>query len=394
MAESGILGVPSPRVEGEEKVGGKAVYAADMILPGMLWVKVLRSPLPHAKIKKIAADKARAVPGVHLVLTGEDLAGARIGKKIVDMPVLANGGVRYIGEKVVAVAADSEETAERAIEVIDIEYEELPAVTDAVEAAQPQAPLLHPNLAEYAGLLHKIEMPTNVFVHLTWKKGDVEEGFRQSDVVVENTFDVPAVHQAYLQPHSCLVEVKPDGHAEVWASTKSPFALREQVGNALGVSPGAIVVHLCYVGGDFGGKGDANDIALCYALSKKTGRPVKFLVDYTEELMAGNPRHGATIKIRTGVKKNGLMIAQQLEFTLTAALTVLIVHKVFWWAPTIPAGRTGFPTRASRKNTCTPISFPVVTCVRLAIRRVPLPAKARRTSLLKNSASIPRNTGA
>jgi CO/xanthine dehydrogenase Mo-binding subunit len=314
MAESRILGVPSPRVEGEEKVGGKALYAADMILPGMLWVKVLRSPLPHAKIKKIAADKARAVPGVHLVLTGEDLAGARIGKKIVDMPVLADGVVRYIGEKVVAVAADSEETAERAIEVIDVEYEELPGVTDAVEAAQPQAPLLHPNLAEYAGLLHKIEMPTNVFVHLTWKKGDVEEGFRQSDVVVENTFDVPAVHQAYLEPHSCLVEVKPDGGAEVWASTKSPFALREQVGNALGVSPGAIVVHLCYVGGDFGGKGDANDIALCYALSKKTGRPVKFLVDYTEELMAGNPRHGATIKIKTGVKKNGLMIAQQMEF--------------------------------------------------------------------------------
>jgi CO/xanthine dehydrogenase Mo-binding subunit len=314
MAESRILGVPSPRVEGEEKVGGKALYAADMILPGMLWVKVLRSPLPHAKIKKIAVGKARAVPGVHLVLTGEDLAGARIGKKIVDMPVLADGVVRYIGEKVVAVAADSEETAERAIEVIDVEYEELPGVTDAVEAAQPQAPLLHPNLAEYAGLLHKIEMPTNVFVHLTWKKGDVEEGFRQSDVVVENTFDVPAVHQAYLEPHSCLVEVKPDGGAEVWASTKSPFALREQVGNALSVSPGAIVVHLCYVGGDFGGKGDANDIALCYALSKKTGRPVKFLVDYTEELMAGNPRHGATIKIKTGVKKNGLMIAQQMEF--------------------------------------------------------------------------------
>jgi CO/xanthine dehydrogenase Mo-binding subunit len=314
MAESRILGVPSPRVEGEEKVGGKAVYAMDMVLPGMLWVKVLRSSLPHARITKIDAHKARAVPGVHLVLTGEDFTGARIGKKIVDMPILADGVVRYIGEKIVAVAADSEEAAERAVEVIDVEYEELPVVTDAVVAAQPQAPLLHPNVAEYAGLLHKIETPTNVFVRLTWKKGDVEEGFRQSDVIVENTFDVPAVHQAYLEPHSCLVEVKPDGGAEVWASTKSPFALREQVGNALHVSPSAIVVHPCYVGGDFGGKGDANDIALCYALSKKTGRPVKFLVDYTEELMAGNPRHGATIKIKTGVKKNGLMIAQQMEF--------------------------------------------------------------------------------
>ena len=117
MAESRILGVPSPRVEGEEKVGGKAVYAMDMVLPGMLWVKVLRSSLPHARITKIDAHKARGVPGVHLVLTGEDFTGARIGKKIVDMPILADGVVRYIGEKIVAVAADSEEAAERAITV-------------------------------------------------------------------------------------------------------------------------------------------------------------------------------------------------------------------------------------------------------------------------------------
>jgi CO/xanthine dehydrogenase Mo-binding subunit len=314
MAESRILGVPSPRVEGEEKVGGKAVYAVDIVFPGMLWVKVLRSPLPHAKIKRIDVSKALAAPGVHVVMTGEDFDGARIGKKIVDMPVLAEGVVRYIGEKVAAVAAESEEAAERAIELIDAEYEELPVVTEALEAMQSSAPLLHPKVAEYPGLLHKIETPSNVFVHLTWKKGDVEEGFRQSDVIVENTFRVPAVHQAYVEPHSCVVQVKPDGGAEVWASTKSPFALREQVGSALRVSPGAIVVHPCYVGGDFGGKGDANDVALCYALSKRSGRPVKFVVDYTEELIAGNPRHGATIKIKTGVKNNGLMIAQQMEF--------------------------------------------------------------------------------
>jgi carbon-monoxide dehydrogenase large subunit len=242
------------------------------------------------------------------------LAGARIGKKIVDMPILAEGVVRYVGEKVAAVAAETEEAAERAVDLIEVEYEELASVTDSLGAMRPDAPLIHPSVADYKGLLHKIETPSNVFVHLTWNKGNVEEGFRQSDLVVENTFHVPAVHQAYIEPHSCVVQVKSDGGAEVWASTKSPFAMREQVGSALQVSPTSLVIHPCYVGGDFGGKGDANEVALCYSLSKKSGRPVKLLVDYTEELIAGNPRHAAIIKIKTGVKKNGLLIAQQMEY--------------------------------------------------------------------------------
>jgi carbon-monoxide dehydrogenase large subunit len=314
MAEPRVLGIPSPRVEGEEKVGGRAVYAVDVILPDMLWVKVLRSPIAHGKIKRIDISNAAAVPGVKAVLMGEDLAGIKIGKKIVDMPLLADGVVRYIGEKVAAVAAESEDAAERAVDQIEVEYAELPAATDPLQAAEPGAALLHPSLAEYKGLLHKIEAPSNVFVHLTWNKGDVEEGFRQSDVVVENTFAVPAVHQGYIEPHSCVVQVKADGSAEIWASTKSPFAMREQIGTALQIPPASLVIHPCYVGGDFGGKGDANEVALCYALAKKTGRPVKFLIDYNEELIAGNPRHAATIRIKTGVKKNGLLMAQRMEF--------------------------------------------------------------------------------
>ena len=142
----------------------------------MLWAKVLRSPMAHARIKKIDVSKALALPGVAAVLTGEDLAGAKIGKKIVDMPLLAEKVVRYMGEKVAAVAAESETVAEAALELIDVEYEELAVVTDPLEALRPDAPLLHPNVGEYKGLLHKIETPSNVFVHLTWKKGVVEEG--------------------------------------------------------------------------------------------------------------------------------------------------------------------------------------------------------------------------
>lgn len=314
MTEMRVVGIPSPRVEGEQKVGGVAAYAVDLTLPDMLWAKVLRSPIAHGRIKKIDAAKALAQAGVKAVLTGADLSGARIGKKIIDMPLLADGVVRYCGEKVAAVAAETEAIASAAAELIDVEYEDLPTVTDPLSAMATGAPLIHPEVAGYKGLLHKIETPSNVFVRLNWKKGDVEEGFRQSDIVVENTFTVPAVHQAYIEPHCSIVRLHADGTAEVWSSNKSPFALRDQVGNALQIPPASLIVRPCYVGGDFGGKGDGNDVALCLALARKTGRPVKLLIDYTEELTAGNPRHGAVIGVKTGVKRNGILIAQHVRF--------------------------------------------------------------------------------
>jgi CO/xanthine dehydrogenase Mo-binding subunit len=274
---------------------------------------VLRSPIAHGKIKRIDIYNALVAPGVAAVITGAEFGGALIGKKIIDMPVLADGVVRYIGEKVAAVAAETEDAAERAVDLIEVEYEELPVVADIRQALISDAPLIHPNMSQYRGLPHEITTPSNVFVSLNWKKGDVAEGLRQSDVVVENNFSVPAVHHAYIEPHSCVVQVTSDGRAEVWASNKSPFAMRDQVASVFQVSAESIVIHPCYVGGDFGGKGDSNEVAMCYALSRKTGRPVKFLVDYTEELVAGNPRHGGTIKIKTGVKKNGLIMAQHME---------------------------------------------------------------------------------
>jgi carbon-monoxide dehydrogenase large subunit len=314
MTEIRSVGIPSPRVEGEQKVAGAARYAVDIALPGMLWAKVLRSSMAHGRIRRIDTAKAAALPGVKAVLTGADLAGAKIGKKIVDMPLLAEDVVRFAGEKVAAVAAESEALADAALDLIDVEYDELPVVTDPLEAMRTNATLLHPKVAEYKGLLQKLEAPSNVFVHLTWKKGAVDEGFRQSDIVVENTYTVPAVHQAYIEPHAALVRINPDGTAEVWSSNKSPFGMRDAVGNALQIAPASLIIHPCYVGGDFGGKGDGNDVALCYALARKAGRPVKLVIDYTEELMAGNPRHGAVIKIKTGVKKNGIIIAEHIEF--------------------------------------------------------------------------------
>jgi len=316
MAAAGqkrVVGIPAPRVEGEQKVSGGAIYALDVVLPGMLWAKVLRSPLPHARIKKIDSAKALAFPGVRAVLIGEDLSGAKIGKKIVDMPLLAEDVVRFVGEKVAAVAADSEDIAAEAVELIDVEYEELPAVLDPLEAMRPGATLIHPEVARYAGLVHPIEQAGNVMVHLTWKKGDVAEGFKRADAVVENTFSAPRVHHAYIEPHSCVVNAK-NGAAEVWASTKSPYNLRDQLAAAFKSAPDKFIVHPCHIGGDFGGKGDHNDAALCYALSSRTGRPVKFVMDYNEEFAAGNPRHSAVVRIKTGVRRDGALVAQHIEF--------------------------------------------------------------------------------
>lgn len=310
-----VIGNPTPRAEGEEKVSGRAVYAGDMTLPGMLWVKVLRSPISHGRIARLDVGKASELPGVRTVITGRDVAGRRIGRKIIDMPILADGVVRFIGEKVAAVAAASEEIAEQAVDLIEVEYEDLEPVFNPLEAMKPSAPLLHPNMVHYSGLVHEIQEPSNVVVYLAWRKGDIEAGFRHSDLVVENTFHTPLVHQAYIEPHAYLIKVNPDGGADIWASsTKSPSNLREQVAQALQLSPEKLVVHPCYIGGDFGGKGVHNDVALCYVLSQKSGSPVKMVVDYDEEFTAGNPRHASVIKVRTGVKNNGSIVAQHIDF--------------------------------------------------------------------------------
>lgn len=314
MAEKRMIGIPTARVEAEDKVSGRATYAVDVVLPNTLWVKVLRSPISHGRIKKIDVSKAERVAGVGAVLTGDAVKGIRWGKKILDTPLLADGVVRFAGEKVAAAAAESEEIAERALEEVHVEYEELEAVLDPLEAMKPSAPLIHPDVMNYGGLLHKLEQASNVFVRLSWKKGEIEEGFRASDLIVENNFRFPMSHQGYLEPHSCVVKAHANGQAEIWATIKSPYSLRDQLASAFRVPPQTFVVHPSYIGGDFGGKGDGNDIALCYVLSKLSGRPVKLVADYSEELIAGNPRHAAAIRVKTGVKREGYIVAQQVEF--------------------------------------------------------------------------------
>jgi CO/xanthine dehydrogenase Mo-binding subunit len=311
---SKVIGVPTPRAEGPDKVSGRAIYATDVVLPGMLWAKVLRSPISFGRIKKIDTSRAAALPGIHAVATGEDVKGRLIGRKIYDMPILAGGVVRFIGEKVAAVAAENEEIAEAALDLIEVEYEELAPLLDPLAAVKRDAPLLHPQVQHYRGLLHPIDAPTNAFVDMSWKKGDIDAGFKHSDIIVENTFTTQPVHQTYIEPHACVVEAHGSTGAELWACSKVPFALREQVAAAFDLNPEHFLLHPCYIGGCFGGKGDFMDVPVCYVLSLKSGRPVKMVMDYYDEFIAGNPRHAAVIRVKTGVKKNGELVAHRMEY--------------------------------------------------------------------------------
>ena len=314
MKKSNVIGTSVPRVESVEKVTGRAVFAVDISFPDMLWGKVLRSSIAHGRIKRIDVDGALALPGVKAIVTGLDVAGVKIGRQIYDMPVLADGVVRFAGEKVAAVAADSEEIAEQALEKIEVEYDELSPLLDPGEALSPDAPLLHPHIMEYKGLPGKLPAPSNALIQLSWKKGNVEDGFRRADLIVENTFQTQVVHQAYLESHSCVVRANESGGAEIWACSKVPFALRDQMATAFGIAADKFLVHPCNIGGDFGGKGDFMDVPVAYLLSLKSRRPVKMVMDYGDEFIAGNPRHAAIVRVKSGVSKNGRILTHHMDF--------------------------------------------------------------------------------
>jgi CO/xanthine dehydrogenase Mo-binding subunit len=301
------IGKTLPRVEGEGKVTGQTKYAADLPFENLLWAKVLRASVPHARIVNIDTSKAKALKGVRAVLTGADVKDIYVGTRVKDQPVLAFDRVRMAGDAVAAVAADSEEIAEEAIGLIDVQYEDLPYVEDPVEALKPSAPLIHDDRGKYknAPKLPEGVSPHNLQSYVLWKNGDIEAGFQKAARVFEHTFRTPLSHHGYLEPCACTVQVHDDGRVEVWASNKGPWGLREQMAEDFGLEKGKIKVHIVHVGGDFGAKASLIDVPVAYYLSKATKQPVKLVFDYTDELLAGGHRHPAVLALRTGVDQNG-----------------------------------------------------------------------------------------
>jgi CO/xanthine dehydrogenase Mo-binding subunit len=337
-----IVGQPVGKLEGIGKVSGQARYAGDVTLPGLIWGKALRSPLPHARILRIDTARARALPGVLTVLTAQDLPNILVGRRMFDMPMLARDRVRFVGEKVAVVAAVDPDVAEEALALIDVEYEDLPAVFDPVAAIQVGAPVLHGNPAAYEGAPPERPHP-NVQSVLRFKQGDVEAGFREAERIFEHTFRTQLDHQGYLEPHAGVVAIDDDGRVQVWASNKMPFRLKELLAHALQRPPEHIRVNLTPIGGDFGGKGSLMDLPLAYHLAHVTGRPVKMLMRYAEELMAGNPRHPSVITMRTGVKKDGRILARQVKALFNSG-----AYAAFKPAPSVNLGGTSMGTGVYR----------------------------------------------
>jgi CO/xanthine dehydrogenase Mo-binding subunit len=306
---SRIVGEKTGRIDGPDKTTGRGKYVVDAALPDMLWCKILRSPVAHARVVRIDTTQALAVPGVHAVVTGEDVRDMRTGNLRDDEPLLASWDrVRFIGDKVAAVVADDPDIAQRALNLIDVEYESLPAVFDAEEAALPGAPIVHPDSDSYRRF-EPMEEPGNVWERVVDETGDLDRGFEEADTIVERTYRTPKAHQLYLEPHTCLVNIDHDERVQVWVTSQSPTAKRVSLARMMGIPRDQITINVAYLGGSFGGKGDATGVMLCYLLAKKTGRPVKFIMDYAEELATMNPRHSSVIRIRAGVKWDGRITA-------------------------------------------------------------------------------------
>jgi 4-hydroxybenzoyl-CoA reductase alpha subunit len=310
MEKFNIVGKAVPRNDADAKARGSAIYTDDMKLPGMLHGRILRSPLAHARILRIDTGKAASLPGVKCVITAEDTPKIKYGNwRLVpdtqDEYPLALDKVRFIGDEVAAVAAVDKDTAEEALRLIQVEYEELPAVFDTDDAVRSGAPVLH----DYC--------KNNISVNRKIQYGDVEKGFSESDYVREDTFKVHAVSHAYLEPCSALAQVDLDGRITLWTSTQVPYIVQCLLAATLGMRENDIRIIKPYVGGGFGGKMELRTWEFCAALmAKKTGRPVKFTLSREEEFLAGRRRHPMKIHSKVGFKKDGTLVAKDLRIQL------------------------------------------------------------------------------
>ena len=312
MTTHRFIGRPTRSLEGPEKVSGSAKYAVDAHEPSALWTKLLRSPYPRARILRIDTTHAAALPGVHAILTGDDVRGMRTGIAYRDEPLLAWDEVRFAGERVAAVCAADADIATAALALIEVDYEELTPMLSAAEALAPGAPIIHPDFNSYEDVA-PIAAPSNAYGHITLAAGDTTVGFADADVIVERTYETPLIHQMYFEPHTCLVSLDADGTAQVWLASGTPGINHTELARVLGISPDKIVVNFSLLGGSYGGKTDGTEAALCYLLAKRTGRSVRFLADYAEELTAMHPRNPSIIRIKAGAKRDGTLTAWEVE---------------------------------------------------------------------------------
>jgi putative selenate reductase molybdopterin-binding subunit len=316
IKEAHLVGQPAERVEARAKTTGKALYGADPTMPGMAYGKILRSPHPHARILSIDTSKAEALPGVLAVASAADTPGTRFGMVIHDETVFALGKVRYRKQPVAAVAALDLDTAEQALSLIEVKYEPLPPVFDMEEALKPGAPLVHEDTSDYGAGPAGTECPGkgNMLFRRELTGGDVEKGFRESDLVLEERYVTAHMHQGYLEPHACLASFDSSGRLTVWTPTQGHFFVRSGLAALLDMPMSDVKVVPAEIGGAFGGKFAPFLEAIAAVLAKKSGRPVRMVLSRQEDLEDARPRSATVTEVKTGVKKDGTLLARQVRF--------------------------------------------------------------------------------
>lgn len=332
VEEGKYIGANVRRIDAPSKVSGALKYAGDMVMPGMLHLQVLRSPHPHAIIESIDTSEAEAMEGVEGVITCNDVPGEdNFGVFVHDQPVMARGKVRYVGEAVAAVAAEDLVIAKRALAKIKVVYKPLPALFDAESAMQPGAPVIH----DYA--------PDNVTKHIPIRKGDVEQGFAESDLVVEQTYATQAIEHAYLEPEAGLAYVDHDGVVTVWSPSQNITHHRHMLAKIIAKPINKVRFIMSPVGGGFGGKEDMIYQGMLALMAMKTRRPVRLVFTREESISTTAKRHPSRTTLRMGLTRDGVIKAVSLKMICDGGAYGLSTEGVMRKAAILGAGPYNIP---------------------------------------------------
>ncbi len=323
-----------PRPDAVEKVTGKGIYADDLYVEGMLHARALRSKYPHALLMRVEVSKAKALPGVADVLTADDIPGRKdCGVHEIDWPVLCYDKVRYVGDAVALVVAESEEIAARALELIEVDYEPLAVVTGPKEAAELDAPNVHENVERFGHGAHG-----NCMAHFHLENGDVDQGFVEADVILEREYRTQTVEHGFIEPEAALAMPEADGRITVYCGGQIPFSDRAQIAASLNVPEDRIRVINCLIGGAFWGKEDVSVQIHAALAAWVTKRPVKMVLSRKESLLVHPKRHATAIRMKTGVKSDGTLVAHEAEIWGDAGAYASLSNHVMLRATTHAAG--------------------------------------------------------